>query len=290
MMAWRPAAAALALLLTPSLACAPATSTSTSTSTTRADQVWLSTFGAAGDGTHDDSAALSAAIDACRAANRTLHVADGRYLVHRALNWSAWAGVSIRGETPGSGGYNRAARATLAIVASPSVMGVAHDFTSSMYGIVEGIAFEGSSPDHPPQVQVLIGRSVDGDGSESVWRRINFGAGRVAAVIMHMSEVMTFEACRFHPSSNSPGLVITYRADLPPWNVVPPSGLPLTTHVSMTVHRFIACAFAGGNGPGLYLDNAGVRETLAILRRRARAPASVCQRLGSPRRLISNRC
>ena len=106
------------------------------------------------------------------------------------MNWSSWLGFSVKGETPGSGGYNQAARSTLSIVADASLRGVANDFTRSMYGIVEGIAFEGAQHS-PPHVQVLIGRSSDGDGSESTWRRDNFGAGTVASVVMHMSEVMT---------------------------------------------------------------------------------------------------
>ena len=227
-----------------------------------ANQVWASAFGATGSGRVDDTAALQAAIDACRSSNRTLHIADGRYSITRPLLWADWPGISVKGETAGAGGYNDAAPATLAIIAAPSLRGlVANDFTRSMYGVVEGIAFqnEGQATSNRPSVQVLIARSEPGDGSELTVRRCNFGAGSTASVVIHMSEVITFEACRWSPSLDAPGLVITYRADREPWNVIPPSGLPLTTFVSMTVHRLFGGSISGGFAPGIVLDNLEAR-------------------------------
>eukprot|EP01052_Picozoa_sp_SAG31_P016715 SAG31_NODE_1117_length_9817_cov_6.416650_8_plen_291_part_00 len=180
------------------------------------NQIWASAFGATGSGRVDDAAALQSAIDACRSSNRTLHIADGRYSITRPLLWADWPGISVKGETAGAGGYNDAAPATLAIIAAPSLRGlVANDFTRSMYGVVEGIAFqnEGQATSNRPSVQVLIARSEPGDGSELTVRRCNFGAGSTASVVIHMSEVITFEACRWSPSLGAPGLVITYRAD-----------------------------------------------------------------------------
>lgn len=49
------------------------------------------------------------------------------------------------------------------------------------------------------------------------------------------------------------------RADREPWNVIPPSGLPLTTFVSMTVHRLFGGSISGGFAPGIVLDNLEAR-------------------------------
>jgi len=61
------------------------------------DTVSVKDFGAVGDGTTDDTAAIQAAIDACRINKQILYFPSGTYLVTNTLN--ILPGVQLKGET-----------------------------------------------------------------------------------------------------------------------------------------------------------------------------------------------
>ena len=52
--------------------------------------VYPQTFGAIGDGVHDDTRALQEAIDKARAAQLTLMLPAGHYRITQFLDWGLW--------------------------------------------------------------------------------------------------------------------------------------------------------------------------------------------------------
>jgi hypothetical protein len=68
-----------------------------------------------------------------------------------------------------------------------------------------------------------------------------------------MGEVLTWRDCRFH-CGGSPGLLLTWRLQLPPYNIVPPSGANLTTGITLTEFRMFGGEFTGDNSPNMVLD------------------------------------
>ena len=68
------------------------------------------------------------------------------------------------------------------------------------------------------------------------------------------SQVLTWRDCRFHSGGGSPGLLITWRLQSPPYNIVLPSGAGLTTGVTLTVFRVYGGEFTGDNNAAIILD------------------------------------
>lgn len=71
-----------------------------------------------------------------------------------------------------------------------------------------------------------------------------------------MGEVLTFRDCRFH-GGGSPGLLITWRLQDAPYNIVAPSGASLTTGITLTEFRIFGGEITGDNSAGLVLDMEG---------------------------------
>jgi hypothetical protein len=243
-------------------------------------EVLATDFGAQGDGVHDDTAGLQAAIDHARNASLVLRFPIGKYRITHYLDWGDWAAIAVRGAEPGnaaiSGGHG------LVQIVADHVNGTAHDFTGCGYGFIEGIDFVGSCSG----AMVLNGRtSTGGYGSDLIFRRCNFGGAAKGAFVDHMvrafsrhgfgyssngvsallpcahvdqGEVLTWQDCKFHGhSDNGPGLVITWRADSPRWNVSAPSGRNLTKGVSVTQYRMYGGELTGDNGAMIILDMGG---------------------------------
>ena len=195
-------------------------------------EVRATDFGAVGDGAHDDTAGLQAAIDRARNASLALVFPVGTYRITKSLDWGAWTAIAVRGEEPSNAGISGGAG--LVKIVAEHIEGTCQDFTGCGYGYVEGIAFVGSCTG----AMVLNGRTSSPGpnyGSDLIFRRCNFGGAPKGAFVDHMGEVLTWQDCKFHGhSDNGPGLVITWRADSTRWNISAPSGRNLTKGVSVT--------------------------------------------------------
>eukprot|EP01043_Picozoa_sp_COSAG02_P007179 COSAG02_NODE_211_length_28730_cov_5.599490_19_plen_307_part_00 len=215
-----------------------------------ASTVRATDFGAVGDGVHDDTRGLQAAIDHARNSSLVLRFPVGKYRITGYLDWGNWAGIAVRGAEPSNAGIS-GGHGLVQIIAD-QVNSTAHDFTGCGYGYIEGIDFVG----HCSGAMVLNGRTASGGyGSDLIFRRCNFGGAPRGAFVDHMGEVITWEGCKFHGhSDNGPGLVVTWRADSRRWNVTAPSGRNLTKGVSVTQYRMYGGELTGDNGAMIILD------------------------------------
>ena len=108
----------------------------------RPSSVLATDFGAVGDGTHDDTAGLQAAIDRARNGSLVLQFPNGKYRITSHLDWGDWAAIAVRGAEPGNAGISGGDG--LVQIIADHIKGTAHDFTGCGYGYIEGIAFVGS--------------------------------------------------------------------------------------------------------------------------------------------------
>eukprot|EP00039_Didymoeca_costata_P031503 m.35076 g.35076 ORF g.35076 m.35076 type:complete len:526 (-) comp8828_c0_seq1:118-1695(-) len=204
-------------------------------------------FGAIGDGVVDDRDSIQKAINMARQLKFTVLLPPGTYRITKFLDWGNWTGISVKGSVPGPAGIGGGTGSS--VILADNIMGTAHDFTASSYGVVQGIAFAGTATG----AMVLNGKTLpNGYGSDITYRDCNFGNGQKGAFVNHMGEVLTWDNCRFHGSRNAPALLITWRAGY--FNISAPSGRALQTAVSVTVFRLIGGELTGDNGPLVHLD------------------------------------
>ena len=218
-------------------------------------------FGAVGDGVTDDGPSLQAAIDHARLTRNGLYFPPGNFRVIEPLIFGFWRGILVRGGEPGDSGI-AGGTATVILTADLAVGADAcFDFTGAGYGTVEGLSFQGSRC----KVMVLNARpsnctrplpgvACDIYGSDITYSHCNFGHAPVAAFANHMGEVLTFRDCRFKAGGESPGLLLSWRLQQPPYNIRPPSGAALTTGVTLTVFRVFGGEFTGDNSANVVLD------------------------------------
>mmetsp|Transcript_9600 Transcript_9600/g.17540 ORF Transcript_9600/g.17540 Transcript_9600/m.17540 type:complete len:531 (+) Transcript_9600:68-1660(+) len=220
----------------------------------RGKPIFVTDFGALGDGQNDDTTAIQTAIDFSRNNSKTLHFPAGTYRITKFLDWGCWNGISVRGGEPNM------FFGTVEILADPNVNGTAiHDFTGSAWGSIEGIAFKGGNA----TTQILWGRTnatfqnknCATYGSDVKWKNCDIDGGFVS----HMGEVLSWENCRFHSNggvNHKPGLLITYRADTH-WGFHPPSGRVFTNAVTLTRFMFVGGELTGDHDSLLILDGPG---------------------------------
>jgi hypothetical protein len=218
-------------------------------------------FAAKGDGVADDYLALQSAIDHARMSRNGLFFPPGNYRVTKPLMFGHWNGILVKGGEPGDDGI-AGATSTVRIDAQLAAPASAcHEFSGAGYGTVEGISFQGTNC----RVMVLNARTSNCSrplpgadctiyGSDLVYSHCNFGYAPVAAFANHMGEVLTWRDCRFHSGGGSPGLLISWRLQMPPYNLRPPSGAGLTTGVTLTVFRIDGGEFTNDNSVGICLD------------------------------------
>ena len=215
---------------------------------------WVSVkdFGAVGNGEANDTFAIQKAINYCRTNAKTLRFPDGSYKTTSALDWSGWIGISVIGGDPGSGSVGSGV-CPVTIVAT-GITGVAHDFSGSCYGSVSGINFGLSGGE--VTANVLLARIIDGAityGSELTFTNCSFTPGTVCGVLGHMSEVLTFNDCRWQ-CTGVPGFVWTTRGGASPWNISSPFGHTFTNALTLTCLRIFGGEFIGDSTRCLVLD------------------------------------
>lgn len=210
-------------------------------------------YGATGDGTTNDAAAIQLAIDYCRTNNKTLWFPAGQYKVTSALNWTQWKGFQVIGGGPGAGSLT--AQAGVAAIVSSGITGVVNDFSGSSYGLIEGLAFYSASG--TPSCHILLARCdgvTNGYGSDITLRDVNIQKGTVASIVCHSAEVITFDNCKIQFGS-APGILITNRAESAPFSITSPAGLTLTTlDRGCTVYRISGGEITGDNSSAIQLD------------------------------------
>ena len=72
-----------------------------------------------------------------------------------------------------------------------------------------------------------------------------------------MGEVLTWDNCRFHSGGGAPSLLLTWRAQRAPWNIIPPSGRSLATGITLTQFRIFGGEMTGDNTALLVMDMGG---------------------------------
>lgn len=209
--------------------------------------------GAKGDGVTDDTTAIQAGIDYCRANNLTLWFPNGKYKITSPLNWSQWQGIHVKGGSPGPTGLGSSFGNT-SIVTS-GITGIANDFSGCAYGTIEGIGF--ASISGTPKCHILLARTTGGAvdyGSDITFDNVNVQGGTTASVILHSAEVVTFRNCKIQ-FGGGPGILITNKAGSAPWSVTPPSGSTLVSAVTgCTVYRIEGGEITGDNAACVQLD------------------------------------
>ncbi len=218
-------------------------------------------FGALGDGTTDDGPALQAAIDHARITTNGIFFPAGNYKVTAPLIFGFWRGILVKGGEPGDAGI-AGGTATVTLTADLKAgAGACFDFTGAGYGTVEGLDFQGSNCKvmvlnaRPSNcTRPLPGAGCDIYGSDITYSHCNFAHAPVAAFANHMGEVLTFRDCRFKAGGGSPGLLLSWRLQQPPYSIQPPSGAGLTTGVTLTVFRVYGGEFTGDNSANIVLD------------------------------------
>lgn len=141
-------------------------------------------FGALGDGVHDDTPGLQAAINHARNHSLVLRFPVGKYRITGYLDWGDWTGIAVHGAEPSNAGISGGSG--LVQIVADKIDGTAHDFTGCGYGYIEGIDFVGQCSG----AMVLNGRTASGGyGSDLIFRRCNFGGAPRGAFVDHMGEV-----------------------------------------------------------------------------------------------------